>query len=230
VKPGKMKKFAANIGLVCVLGVLAGCQAFTKTPGSRNEDPLLGANVAPVNATALDINPANTGAGASSLPPLTKASPTSAAALAGGAYPPLVGGQDLRIGTAPATAGGNRIQPPHLNPKGVLAVVTADPNHGQPADPNPPGVIPLDPTGVRPATLASQPPPSLSTSGLDQAFASLANYNPKWHRLDNQGPGVWRFTCSVTDRGDPSKSRTYETEGSTATIAVQAALDRMARN
>lgn len=224
-----MTKIVARTVIICGIVAMAGCQSATKTGGARNDDPLLGSNVAPVNATPLDINPAIKNTPPTTPPPLTRATPTSAAALASGAYPPLVGGQDLRIGTAPPRSGGNRIQPPHLNPPGVLAVVTADPNYGKPTTPTAPGVTPLDSSGVRPTNLTSQPPPPLSGGGLDQAMATLANLNPKWHRLENQGPGVWRFTCSVPDRIEPSKSRTYETEGATAASAVQAALERIGR-
>jgi len=228
----------AAIGGLLVTVVLTGC-ASTKSGGGgskpNGEDPLLGGvSAPPPQATALASNPAVSpppGAiGTLGRPtsggrePLTQPTAASPAVLATGAYPPLPGGQDLRIGTPPPVIGGNRVLPKNQTPPGVLAVVTADPNHGQPGTAgqvSAPGVVPLDANGQRNA------PAPATAGGLDQALAAIAALQPKWHRLEGSTPGTWRFSCSVPDKQEPTKSRTYEAEGPTALAAVQQVLDQI---
>ena len=211
-----------QLRLVWVLSaaVFAGCNSFPKTAPTHKDDPLVGATVSPVNATPLAMNPANGSPPATALPPLTQATPTSTAALASGAYPPLVGGRDLRIGPSPALAGGNRIQPPHLNPRGVVAVVTADN-----AQTNGNGVVPLDANGTNPTNPVYTP--ASAGGAIDSAMGTLNTYNPRWTKLESVGPGVWRFSCSVPDKAEPTKSRTFEAEATSAAGAIQNVLDRL---
>jgi hypothetical protein len=216
-----MTNTPTRLGLLFAAAFLAGCNTFPKTAPNSKDDPLVGGTVSPVNATPLALNPANNPAPATALPPLTQATPTSTAALASGAYPPLVGGKDLRIGPSPSGAGGNKIQPPHLNPPGVVAVITADN-----AQPNGSGVVPLDANGTKPAS-PTYTPTSISGGGVDQAMATLNTYNPRWSKLESGGPGVWRFSCSVPDRSEPGKNRTLEAEAETAVGAIQNVLDRL---
>ena len=219
----------SNFGFLILTAAITGCTSFPKAGPTRNEDPLVGATVTPTGATPLALNPAaSTAQPAAALPPLTQATPTSNAALAGGVYAPLMGGSDLRIGTTPAGANGNKIQAPHLNPPGVLAVVTAD--NGSKNN----GVVPLDSTGVKPVNPTFSPSvPNVGTmvnavgGGIDQSLATLATYNPRWTKLENAGPGSWRFSCSVPDRGEPNKFRTLEAESSTASGAIQSVLERL---
>lgn len=216
-----------------VLTALAGCQG-TKSSETKplDRDPLYGAVAPPVDARPL---PGTNTSGVASGPTGTLGTPTSMnqplaqptsvspAVLATGSYPPLAGGQDLRIGQPPAT-GGNRVLPRNQTPPGVIAVVTADPDFGKPREAVP-GVTPLDDSGRGPA-----PPPGSAVGGLESALQSVAAMNPKWHKLENAGSGVWRFTCSIPDRQEPSKSRNYEAEGATALAAVQNVLDRANRD
>jgi hypothetical protein len=142
--------------------------------------------------------------------------------LATGSYPALPGGQDLRIGTPPPPQTGNRVLPKNQTPPGVLAVVTADPDYGKPKDvPAPPGVVPLDAAGNRTNVTPT------TAGGLDQALASISNLNPKWQKLEHLGAEGWRFTCSIPDRQEPNKSRTFEGDGPTALLAVQSVLERV---
>lgn len=228
----------AAIGGILVTVALAGCASMKSGGGSKStgEDPLLGGiSPPPPQATAFATNPAvapppgaigSLGRPTSGNEPLTKPTAASPAVLATGAYPPLAGGQDLRIGTPPPAVGGNRVLPKTQTPPGVLAVVTADPNYGQPgtaSQATSPGVVPLDANGQRVG------PVPLATGGLDHALAAVAALHPKWHRLEGSSPGTWRFSCSVPDKQEPSKSRTYEAEGPTALAAVQQVLDRINR-
>ena len=97
-----MTRTRRNLGAVAILLFVAGCKSTSPHGGGRNDDPLLGANV-PIQASPQAIyQPPPTGS--PNYPPLTTATPTSTAALASGAYPPLVGSQDLRIGT-PSSGG-----------------------------------------------------------------------------------------------------------------------------
>ncbi len=214
------------------LTLLAGCQS-AGSGKSRpvDPDPLYGGIATPVSATPLGGNPAAAPANVGTLgtptslnQPLATPSPGSTAVLATGSYPPLSRGQDLRIGTPPA-AGGNRVLPRSQTPNGVLAVVTADPDYGKPRDPVP-GVTALDDAGQRPATV----PVSSGVGGLEQALATVNGFNPKWHKLENSGAGIWRFSCSIPDRQEPTKSRTYEAEGTTGLAAVQNVLDHINRD
>ncbi|MFL5329009.1 MAG: hypothetical protein ACJ8C4_08840 [Gemmataceae bacterium] len=205
---------------------MTGCTGLPKNGQTKaGEDPLLGATAPPVNATPLPINTGANPPPVMALPPLTQATPTSNAALASGSYPPLVGGNDLRIGPAPTGAGGNKIQSPHLNPPGVLAVVTAD--NGQPQGTNTAGVVPLDSTGTRPVNPTYPAPASFTGGGIDQAMATLSQYNPRWTKLENGGPGIWRFSCSVPDRAEPTKARTFEAEATSAVGAIQNVIERL---
>lgn len=233
IRLGKMTKSGWRILLPLGLCAALGCKSTQPHGGGRNDDPLLGG---PASGTAIgqpvaltsNNNSSPASLGAPNYPPLTQATPTSTAVLASGAYPPLVGGRDLRIGQAPSNAGGNRILPPSQNPPGVVAVVTANPdaNNGSPS------VIPLDASGNRPAN--QQPavvpvatPVSTVPAGLEQGMSVLNQYGPKWHRLDNVGDGVWRFSCAIPDRAEPTKSRVFEAEGPTGPAALQQVLDRI---
>lgn len=214
---------------------VATCLALTGCAGTKSgtktatiQDPLFGGHAAaPIPTTPLAVNPAITPSSGNLGTPTgnnqSMAQPTyaSPAVLATGAYPALPGGQDLRIGTAPPPQTGNRILPKNQTPPGVSAVVVADPEWGKPRDvPPPPGVVPLDAAGNRTTG------PTSASSGLDQVLSQITSMNPRWQKLENMGIEGWRFSCSVPDRNEPNKSRTFEGEGLTAQMAVQAVLDR----
>ncbi len=210
------------------LALLAGCQS-TKSGGRASvPDPLFGATAPPIQATQLAGNPAVTagtlGQPTANSQPLAQPTMASTAVLASGAYAPLSGGQDLRIGTPPLNTG-NRILPRSQTPPGVAAVVTADPDYGKPRDAVA-GVVPLDSSGNHAGSAA----PTGHLGGLEQSLNAIGSLNPKWHKLENAGAGTWRFSCSIPDRTEPNKSRTYEGEGVTAMAAVQGVLDRIGRD
>jgi hypothetical protein len=217
-----MKWRWAIVGLV-----LAGCQS-TKSAGRGGADPLFGQSAPPIQATQLATNPAvqpgTLGQPTSNNQPLSQPTMASPAVLASGGYSPLSGGQDLRIGTPPLNSG-NRVLPRSQTPPGVMAVVTADPDYGKPRD-GVAGVVPLDATGNH----AGSASPTGHLGGLEQTLNAIAAYNPKWHKLENAGSGTWRFSCSIPDRNEPNKSRTYENEGVTAMAAVQGVLDRIGQD
>jgi hypothetical protein len=208
----------------------AGTKSGTKAGGGG--DPLFGStNVTPVNPVPLATNPAvspppnsgTLGAPTSNSQPMAQPTYASPAVLATGSYPALPGGQDLRIGTAPPPQTGNRVLPKNQTPPGVMAVVTADPDYGKPKDvPAPPGVVPLDASGNRTIN-----PSTASTSGLDQALSNVNSMSPKWQKLEQLGVEGWRFTCSIPDRNEPNKSRTFEGEGVSALAAVHSVLERV---
>lgn len=226
-----MWRRAAIIVGFCVGAIgCAGTKTGTKTP--TGGDPLFGgASPPPVSATPLANNPAvspppgaigTLGSPTSNSQPMAQPTFASPAVLATGSYPGLPGGQDLRIGTAPPPQTGNRILPKNQTPPGVMAVVTADPDYGKPKDvPPPPGVVPLDAVGNR--TINT---PAATSSGLDQALSTITAMNPKWQKLEHVGAEGWRFSCSIPDRNEPSKSRTFEGDGPTALLAVQSVLER----
>lgn len=211
----------AIIGIV----LLAGCSSTKSSGGRTGADPLFGATAPPIQGTQLAGNPAVTvgtlGQPTSNAQPLAQPTMASNAVLASGAYSPLSGGQDLRIGTPPPNSG-NRILPRSQTPNGVLAVVTANPDYGKPREAVP-GVVPLDATGNH----AGSGSPTGHLGGLEQSLNAIATFNPRWHKLENAGAGTWRFSCSIPDRNEPNKSRTYEGEGVTAMSAVQGVLDRI---
>lgn len=213
-----------RLWLIAGLVFFAGCQS-TKSGGRSGGDPLFGATAPPIPATPLASNPAASagtlGRPTSNSEPLAQPSIASPAVLASGSYSPLPGGQDLRIGAPPPNSG-NRILPRNQTPSGVMAVITADPNHGRPRDAVS-GVVPLDAAGNHSGSTSS----TGQLGGLEQTLNAIAAFNPKWHKLENAGAGSWRFSCSIPDRNEPSKSRTYEGEGVTAMTAVQGVLDRI---
>jgi hypothetical protein len=219
-----------------VVGILAGCQGTGSKSGESKPppgDPLFGATAPPVDAKPLSMNSGSgpytpTSAGSLGTPtsvnqPLAQPTNASPAVLATGAYPPLSGSQDLRIGAPPVNTG-NRVLPRSQTPPGVVAVVTADPNHGQPRE-SAPGVVPLDESGSKPFV-----PAGSAVGGLESALSTIGNYQPKWHKLENTGSGVWRFSCAIPDKGDPTKSRNYEAEGPTALAAVQNVISHINRD
>ncbi len=109
----------------------------------------------------------------------------------------------------------------------MLAVVTAD-NGQRSNDGGANGVVPLDKSGNRPVNPTfTMPASSTGNGGIDAAMTALAAYNPKWHKLENGGPGNWRFSCSIPDRAEPTKSRTYEAEATSAAGAIQSVLERL---
>lgn len=223
-----MKNWSAII--VSLSLAFTGC-AGTKsgTKAAPSQDPLFGSNATtPPPATPLSINPAitppsgNLGTPTSNSQPIAQPTYASPAVLATGAYPALPGGQDLRIGTAPPPQTGNRVLPKNQTPPGVMSVVVADPDYGKPKDvPPPPGVVPLDGAGNRTGGI-----PTSAMSGLDQALSAVTAMNPRWQKLEHLGVEGWRFSCSIPDRNEPNKSRTFEGEGLTAMMAVQSVLDR----
>jgi hypothetical protein len=209
------------------LALLAGCQT-GKSGVASNPDPLFGQTAPPIQATPLAGNPAvatgTLGQPTANTQPLAQPTIASPAVLASGGYSPLAGGQDLRIGTPPLNAG-NRVLPRSQTPPGVIAAVTADPDYGKLRDAVS-GVVPLDAAGNH----AGSSSPTGHLGGLEQTLNAIAAYNPKWHKLENAGAGSWRFSCSIPDRNEPNKSRTYEGEGVTAMAAVQGVLDRIGQD
>src|SRR5262245_14131075 len=162
--------------LAALLLASAGCTSdwFKRDEDRRRDDPLLGVGARPANqpvavATANQPQPnyAPTPPPATgSLPPLAPATPTSNAALAAGAFPPLTGGNDLRIGQTPPASG--TFTDPRLN----------NGNSGSPIRPVPAGAVTSGPqtSPVRPVSTNGLPPLVPNSSrvggGLDQALAA----------------------------------------------------------
>src|SRR5262249_8021581 len=140
-------------------------------------------------------------------------------------------GNELSLGGG-ANANSVRLQPPIMSPN------NAPPPPVQPLATSPPiGVVTADPpgnsTGTVPmagtATGRSNGSTYTRITSLEQAQAALDRYSVRWQRLERTQTGDWKFSCSVPDRQDPSKSRTYVAEAATQLGAYQAALERMNR-
>lgn len=209
----------------------AGCTSdwFKRDEDRRRDDPLLGVGARPANqpvavATANQPQPnyappppPATG----SLPPLAPATPTSNAALAAGAFPPLSGGNDLRIGNPPPASG--TFTDPRLNSG----------NSGSPVRPVPAGAVTSGPQAspVRPVSTNGLPPLVPTSTpvggGLDQALAAIASYKPLSQTLkfDSQA-NEWFCEVKVQAPGGRAVREAY---GATPELAAKAVLEQLAR-
>src|SRR5262245_61893621 len=224
--------------LAALLLASAGCTSdwFKRDENRRRDDPLLGIGsrspaqpvaVATANQpqpTYAPTPPPSTG----SLPPLAPATPTSNAALAAGAFPPLPGGNDLRIGQAPPPAAGAFTDP---------RLGTGNSATGSPIRPIPAGAVTVGPPSspVRPVSTNGLPPlvPTAASSpsggGLDQALAAVAAYNPLSQRLtSNSQTREWFFEVKTQAPGSGGQS-VREATAAAPDLAVRAVLEQLAR-
>lgn len=227
-----------SAALAALLLASAGCTSdwFKRDENRRRDDPLMGIGARPANqpvAVATANQPQPTYAptpppSTGSLPPLAPATPTSNAALAAGAFPPLAGSNDLRIGQAPPPANGAFTDP---------RLGTGNPPTGSPIRPVPAGAVTVGPPAspVRPVSTNGLPPlvPTTASSpvggGLDQALATIAAYNPLSQRLTfNSQTREWFFEVKTPARSG-SGLDAREATAPTPDQAVRAVLDQLAR-
>jgi hypothetical protein len=220
--------------LALLLLASAGCTSdwFKRDVDRRRDDPLLGIGARPANqpvavATANQPQPnyAPTPPPATgSLPPLAPATPTSNAALAAGAFSPLPGGSDLRIGQAPPPTSG-AFTDPRLNSG----------NSGSPVRPIPAGAVTSGPqtSPIRPVSTNGLPPLVPTSSpvggGLDQGLAAIAGYKPLSQKLTfNAQTNEWFFEVKTPVPGGGGQA-VKEATAATPELAVRAVLEQLSR-
>lgn len=219
------RKCLRAVGLAGMLLPL-GCNNLRPNQATAQADPLLGGLNAPAAGARPLPGPTQPAPSPSvNTPPLSSANPTSNAALAAGAFQPLSGGSELSIGGGGPSA--VRLQAPTFTP------ANAPPPPVQPLAPTAPIAVVTAPAESSPAAPAQPTFRSSPTGGrvmsIDQAQVVLERHNVRWQRIDRTPAGEWKFSCSIPDRQDPSKSRTYVAEAATQLGAYQAALERIAR-
>jgi hypothetical protein len=217
--------------LAALLLASAGCTSdwFKRDVDRRRDDPLLGVGQRPPNqplAVAMANQPQPTYVptpppATGSLPPLAPATPTSNAALAAGAFPPLSGGNDLRIGNPPPPSG--TFTDPRLN--------NGNPN--SPIRPVPAGAVTSGPqtSPIRPVSTNGLPPLVPTSSpvggGLDQAMAAIASYKPLSQTLKfNSQTNEWFYEVKVQAPGGQAVG---EATAATPELAVRKALEQLPR-
>jgi hypothetical protein len=174
----------------------------------RGDDPLLGSGLRSGAQPAAYANPAPPPPVYQPKPPLTAATPTSNAALAGG-FQPLSGGSDLRMGNG---------APPPVDPRA--------------------GAAPAVPTGFSPVTPVPPPgqpvsnPPPAPTAGpggsLEAAYAAVAARNPLWTRLTYNGETrEYLFQMKVPSRLNTAVAQTVDASASSPTEAIRRALEQL---
>jgi hypothetical protein len=209
--------------LAVALLLAAGCTTDGSRDKQRGGDPLLGLGGSPSGnqpvavATATGVTP--TPPAYKPQPPITAATPTSNAALAGG-FQPLQGGNDLRIGNGPPT-GGVALQQPQFT----------DPRAGGPTPATPTGFSPVTPVPP-PGAPVNNPPPSPPMAGpggqLDQAYAAVAAQNPLGHDMKfNSQTGEYTFHLIVPSKLNTSAARHVEASAQSPTDAIRRALEQL---
>ena len=182
-----------RLGSAALVLLAAGCTTDGSSRDNRRDDPLLGSGLRSGSPpTAVPTTSPNGGLPPPAYqpkPPLTAATPTSTAALAGG-FQPLQGGNDLRIGSGSPTPGtptsGIPQQPGYNDPRNNTP--PAPPTGFSPVTPVPPPGAPAN--TPLPAPVAGQG----GSSSLDQAYAAVATRNPLWTRMTYNGEAP--STCS----------------------------------
>jgi hypothetical protein len=79
-----------------------------------------------------------------------------------------------------------------------------------------------------PAQPVSRSDPSRPMT-YEQAQALLAAYGLGWQRLE-YADGVWKFTCSIPNRQNPTLSRTYEGQAKDDLGAIRAVLEKIEKD
>jgi hypothetical protein len=154
---------------------------------------------------------------------------------------PLLGGGP-RTGVA---AAGTTVTPPlpatTPGSTAALASITARPPDPRTAairiGDNPQGGVASATTQLRPpepvARLTSNvpaPPAAPRVTSYEQAQTVLLGRGVLWQNLMTGEQGEWKFSCSLPNRQDPSRNRTYEGRGPTYLAAVQAVLDQVEKD
>jgi hypothetical protein len=192
--------------------LLAGCS----TPPNRasTADPLLGPALRP---TAQATPPSNTPVAV--LPPVTAPnSALSTAALASSGSRQFDRDRDLRIADPRSNPANDGWAGQAVGPRGEGAGTTLRPPE------------PVAEPSQRSPVAATTPNSSAANRFLDfdQAQAQLRARGVLWQRLETVNEsGNWRFVCSVPNRQNPNKHRTYEATGRDYLSAVQAVLEEI---
>jgi hypothetical protein len=218
--PRNTTTLLGRAGAAGLLLLTVGCTSDGSRDGKR-DDPILGigarpAYQAPAVATS---NPVATTQGPpppayQPQPALTAAMPTSNAALAGGAFQPLQGGSDLRMGsTTPAN----------------VAPAPTDPRAG--AAPPTTGFSPVTPV---PPPGAPAPPPAPPTgtpaagSSLDQAYTTVTAKNPLSYRMTfNSQTGEYTFQMTVPSKLNSAAVQHVEASAAAPTDAIRRTLEQL---
>jgi hypothetical protein len=194
---------------------LTGCNSLTKntTGVGMVNDPLLGGPGAQPAVAANNPQPLNP---RTSLPPLPAPNPgTSTAALAGMSKP---GERELRISNPSDEAGNdrNRAGPGAAGDGAGAKLLTPQPLT-EPAPREPDGVH--TPVGMRSLTVSN------TEDALGRALAQVLAREPLWLQWRRLGDtGEWEFSCSVPNRQERNKQRTYKAKAVEKLDAVQAVL------
>jgi len=178
-------------------------------------DPLFGSP--PPRKTA--EGPATPGAAVTVLPPVaTPNNGTSTAALASGQPRQYDPDKDLRIASQGTNAG---IQG-WAGPTNPTQPVTGATLHGPEPVVTPatqPAAIPVNNSVI---------PAGDRLNAFEQAQSKLKARGALWQRLEVSGTDDnWSFACSVPNRQDPKKHRTYEAHARDYVAAMQAVIDQI---
>ncbi|HEX4588924.1 MAG TPA: hypothetical protein VH120_03285 [Gemmataceae bacterium] len=202
---GKPQRLALAAGLLLAVG----CTGDGGRDGKR-DDPLLGfggrtsnpstavANNAPAGGIQPPAPPAY-----KSQPPLTAATPTSNAALAGGGVQSLPGGNGLRIG-------GDNPAPAFAPPAATQPVA---------------GVTPAPPPGAPAPQPASTP---IAAGSLDQAYAAVTTKSPLSYRMTfNSQTGEYTFQMTVPSKLNTAAVQHVEATSANPTDAIRRTLEQL---
>jgi hypothetical protein len=213
---GGYRPVRATVFSICFssLACLAGCNLFHRTPSST-PDPLLGGPSAPTPAKT-SSQPAATPV--TVLPPM--AAPrfsSSPAALAAG----TAGSSDspeLRISSPQPASDSWAGRDPSARAAG--AALRGIQSAGDSTNP------PDSPAGATSVSL-----PSSQVTTYEQARDILASRGDIVQRPPERDPntGLWKFSCSLPNRQDPSRHRTYVATAADSLGAVRAVLEQIER-
>ena len=203
-----MTTLLRRAGSAGLLLLAAGCTSDGSRDGKR-DDPLLGIGARSANpppAAVATANPSGLQPPAPPAykpqPPLTSATPTSNAALAGGGFQPLQGGNGLRIGadTPPAFA----------PPAQTVASVTPVPPPGSPVQAPTPAAVPA--TG----------------NSLDQAYAAVTAKGPLSYRMTfNSQTGEYTFQMTVPSKLNTAAVQHVEASAAGPADAIRRTLEQL---
>ncbi len=202
------------------VSVLVGCQQDNRM-ASMDRDPLVGSQPALPPRTPPPAAPtAQVTSNPLPAPPpaFAPASQTSPAALAAGTPANFDHSQDLHIGNAPS--GPSQDLPPTTLPPANPGVTLR-----QPEIPPTPARLDTNVTPTAAVAVGSQP------ATYEQLRSQLVTRGVTDMRLETWGTaGAWKFTCSLPNRQDPNKRRTYEAQAQDDLSAMRAVLEQMDRD
>ena len=186
----------------------AGCQEDNHV--ATTGDPFLGGQAA---LPASPPPPVQTANPTLPPPPLAFAPATAPAALASGTPANFDRSQELQIGNSVGAPANGYANPPAPQGPGVLL--------------RPPDTANLQPHSD-PAFTPAAAQASNSAGSYEQLRAQLLARGVTDMRLETWGsPSAWKFTCSMPNRQNPAKIRTYEAQAQDELAAMRAVLDKM---